>query len=182
VRQIDPDTRKPATRISGGADYGFSACTETPSNRSKEPIMNRKKRIRRLVAALAACGAALLVSSASAHGTAATLTIRHQMRGCHTWSFDGGAFKATQSIRLSRGATLAVKNNDVMPHKLVRTSGPAVQVRTASMSRMGAVARVRFTKAGVYHFKTKPGEDYSWASNMETKGEDNVLRLTVTVH
>jgi plastocyanin len=162
---------------------GFPLPTETPSNRSKEPIMRKKTRIRRLVAALAAgASAALLVSSASAHGTAATLTIRHQMRGCHTWSFNGGAYKATQSITLSRGATLAVKNNDVMPHKLVRTSGPAVQVRTASMSRMGAVARVRFTKAGVYRFKTKPGEDYSWASKMETKGEDNVLRLTVTVH
>ena len=49
------------------------------------------------------------------------------------------------------------------------------------MNRMGAVARVQFTKAGVYQFKTKPGEDYSWASHMETKGEDNVLRLTVTV-
>ena len=143
--------------------------------------MRQKKRIRRLVAALAACGAALLVSSASAHGTAATLTIRHQMRGCHTWSFNGGAYKANQSISLSSGATLVVKNNDVMPHKLVRTSGPAVQIRTASMSRMGAVARVRFTKAGVFHFKTNPGEDYSWASKMETKGEDNVLRLTVTV-
>lgn len=144
--------------------------------------MSQKKRIRRLVAALAACGAALLVSSASAHGTAATLTIRHQMKGCHTWSVNNGSYKAAQSVTLSRGATLVVKNNDVMPHKLVRTSGPAVQVRTASMSRMGAVARVRFTKAGVYRFKTKPGEDYSWASKMETKGEDNVLRLTVTVH
>jgi hypothetical protein len=56
-----------------------------------------------------------------------------------------------------------------------------VQLRTPSMTRMGAVASVRFTKAGVYRFKTKPGEDYSWASHMETKGEDNVLRLTVTV-
>jgi plastocyanin len=143
--------------------------------------MSQKKRIRRLVAALAACGAALLVSSASAHGTAATLTIRHQMRGCHTWSFNGGAYNAAQSITLSRGTTLAVKNNDVMPHKFVRTSGPAVQIRTPSMNRMGAVARVRFTKVGVYHFKTKPGEDYSWASHMETKGEDNVLRLIVTL-
>jgi plastocyanin len=147
-------------------------------------MSKKKKTIRRLVAALAAgASSTLLVSAAaSAHGTAATLTIRHQMRGCHTWSFNGGAYKATQSITLSRGATLAVKNNDVMPHKLVPTSGPAVQVRTASMSRMGAIARVRFTKAGVYRFKTKPGEDYSWASKMETKGEDNVLRLTVTVH
>jgi plastocyanin len=144
--------------------------------------MRKKTRIRRLVAALAAgASAALLVSAASAHGTPATLTIRHQMKGCHTWSFNGSAYKAAQAITLSRGATLTVKNNDVMPHKLVRTSGPATQLRTPSMSRMGAVARVRFTKAGVYHFKTKPGEDYSWASHMETKGEDNLLRLTVTV-
>ncbi len=122
-----------------------------------------------------------MVSSASAHGTAATLTIRHQIRGCHTWSLNGGAYKAAQSITLSRGATLVVKNNDVMPHKLVRTSGPAVQFRTPAMNRMGATARVQFAKAGVYRLKTKPGEDYSWASHMETKGEDNVLRLTVTV-
>ena len=144
--------------------------------------MRRTIRIRRLVAVLAACAAALLVSSASAQGTAATLTIRHQVRGCHTWSFNGGPYKAAQWITRSRGATLAGKNNDVMPHKLVRTSGPAVQLRTPLMNHMGAIARVRFTKAGVYHFKTKPGEDYSWASKMETKGEDNILRLTVTVH
>jgi hypothetical protein len=143
--------------------------------------MRRKKRIRRLVAALAACGAALLVSSASAHGTATRLTIRHQMKGCHTWSYNGGAYKAAQSITLTRGATLTVKDNDVMPHKLVRTSGPAVQLRTPAMKHMGAVARVTFTKAGIYRFKTRAGEDYSWASHMETKGEDNVLRLTVTV-
>ena len=143
--------------------------------------MRRKQRIRRLVAALAAGAAALLVSSASAHGTAATLTIRHQMRGCHTWSFNGGPFKASQSITLSRGSTLAVKNDDIMPHKLVRTSGPAVQLRNPSMNHMGAVARVQFTRAGVYHLRTKAGEDYAWASHMKTKGEDNVLRLTVTV-
>ena len=143
--------------------------------------MSQKKRIRRLLAALAACGAALLVSSASAHGSAATLTIRHQMHGCHAWSFNAGSYKIAQSVTLARGATLAVKNNDVMPHKLVRTSGPVVQVRAPAMNRMGAVARVQFAKAGVYHFKTKLGEDYAWASHMETKGEDNVLRLTVTV-
>lgn len=144
--------------------------------------MSKKTRIRRLVAVLAAGGsAALLVSSASAQGSARTLTIRHQMKGCHSWSFNGGASKAAQTITLTRGATLTIKNNDVMPHKLRQTSGPAVQVRTAAMNRMGAVARVQFAKAGVYRFKTKAGEDYSWASHMETKGEDNVLRLTVTV-
>jgi plastocyanin len=144
-------------------------------------MSRKKKRIRRLAAALAACGTALIMSPASAHGNAATLTIRHQIRGCHTWSLDGGAYKATQSARLSRGATLTVRNNDVMPHRLVLTSGPSVRIATPQMGRVGALAHVHFTKAGVYRFKTKPGEDYSWASHMETKGEDNVLRLTVTV-
>ena len=143
--------------------------------------MRRKKHIRRLVAALAACAAALLVSSASAHGTAATVTIRHQMHGCHAWSFEDGAYRATLNVQLKRGELLTIRNNDVMPHKLVRTSGPALKVLTPAMKHMGATARVRFAKAGVYKFKTKPGEDYSWASHMETKGEDNVLRLTVTV-
>ena len=143
--------------------------------------MRRKKHIRRLVAALAACAAALLVSSASAHGTAATVTIRHQMHGCHAWSFEDGAYRATLNVQLKRGELLTIRNNDVMPHKLVRTSGPALKVLTPAMKHMGATARVRFAKAGVYKFKTKPGEDYSWASHMETKGEDNVLRLTVTI-
>ena len=143
--------------------------------------MRRKKHIRRLVAALAACAAALLVSSASAHGTAATVTIRHQMHGCHAWSFEDGAYRATLNVQLKRGELLTIRNNDVMPHKLVRTSGPALKVLTPAMKHMGATARVRFANAGVYKFKTKPGEDYSWASHMETNGEDNVLRLTVTI-
>jgi plastocyanin len=142
--------------------------------------MSQRKRIRRLVAVLAGVAAALLVSSASAHGSA-TITIRHQMHGCHTWSYDNGAYKATLNVQLKRGELLTIRNNDVMPHKLVRTSGPTLKVLTPAMKHMGATARVRFTKAGVYEFKTKPGEDYSWASHMETKGEDNVLRLTVTV-
>jgi plastocyanin len=142
--------------------------------------MSQRKSISRLVAALAVVAGALLVSSASAHGTA-TITIRHQMKGCHTWSFNSGAYKATLKAQLSRGATLTFRNNDVMPHRLVGTSGPAVKVLTPLMNHVGATARVRFTKAGVYKFKTKAGEDYSWASGMKTTGEDNVLRLTVTV-
>ena len=143
--------------------------------------MSQRKRIRRLVAVIAAmAGVLLVVSSASAHGTA-TVTIRHQMHGCHAWSFEDGAYRATLNVQLKRGELLAIRNNDVMPHKLVRTSGPALTVLTPAMKHMGATARVRFAKAGVYKFKTKPGEDYSWASHMETNGEDNVLRLTVTV-
>ena len=38
---------------------------------------------------------------------------------------------------------------------------------------------VTFTKPGVYKFTTKAGEDFM--SGVKTIGEDNVLRLTVTV-
>jgi hypothetical protein len=38
---------------------------------------------------------------------------------------------------------------------------------------------VTFTKPGVYTFTTKAGEDYM--SGVKTIGEDNVLKLTVTV-
>ena len=143
--------------------------------------MSNKKRIRRLAAALAAAAGAVIVASASAHTTTATVTIRHQTHGCHTWALSSGPYKAALSVQLARGATLTVKNNDIMPHKLVRTSGPAVEILKAKMGRVGATSRVHFTKAGVYKFKTKAGEDYAWASHMKTTGEDNVLRLTVTV-
>ena len=142
--------------------------------------MSQRKRIHRLVAVMAAMAGVLLVSSASAHGTA-TVTIQHKVHGCHAWSYNNGAYKATLNVQLRRGELLTIRNDDVMPHKLVRTSGPALNVLTPAMKHVGATARVRFTKVGVYKFKTKPGEDYSWASHMETKGEDNVLRLTVTV-
>ena len=46
---------------------------------------------------------------------------------------------------------------------------------------MGASLKVTFTQPGVYHFTTKPGEDYPGMNGMKTIGEDNVLRLTVVV-
>jgi hypothetical protein len=49
------------------------------------------------------------------------------------------------------------------------------------MRHMGATSVVRFSKAGVYRFTTKAGEDYKFARGTKTIGEDNVLRLTVTV-
>jgi plastocyanin len=113
-------------------------------------------------------------------GTTTKLTIRHQTRGCHSWSFNGGAYKPTQAISLSKGSTLTIVNNDVMPHKFVRASGPSLSLpKTANMNHAGATTSVRFTKAGVYKFTTKAGEDYM--KGIKTVGEDNVLRLTVTM-
>ncbi|HEX9350802.1 MAG TPA: hypothetical protein VF877_05985 [Gaiellaceae bacterium] len=144
--------------------------------------MKRSKRIR--LAGLVLAGTAALIAgsaaAAPAHGTA-TVTIRHQVRGCHTWSYNGGSYKATIALQIARGTTLTVVNRDVMPHKLHQTSGRALKLTTPAMNRMAAKAQVRFVKAGLYRFTTKAGEDYGWASKMETVGEDNVLRLTVRV-
>lgn len=130
-----------------------------------------------LAAALATVIAAGAASAASTSG--ASVVIRHQARGCHSWSVNGGAFKASQSITLKRGSWLTVTNNDVMPHKLVLKSGPALRIAPATLGHMGALVKVTFTRSGVYHFTTRVGEDYM--AGVKTTGEDNVLRLTVTV-
>ena len=144
--------------------------------------------------------ASVSVGTAGAADTAVrpTLVIRHQVHGCHAWSLNGNAYKPSQVLTIHRGAFLAITNNDVMPHKLVETRGPAVAITRVSagmpgkgmgltgtfppamMARMSAVVKVTFTKPGVYTFITKPGEDYM--SGMKTIGADNVLRLTVTVN
>lgn len=127
--------------------------------------------------ALAIAGAAFGAGSPSA----ATLTIRHQMKGCHTWSFDGKTWAASQKLTLNRGSTLAVVDNDVMPHRLVQLNGPHAKLAHAWMTHMGASALVGFAARGTYVFETKAGEDYPSVKGMETVGEDHVLRLVVTV-
>jgi hypothetical protein len=123
---------------------------------------------------------AVAVAAASAAPT--TIVIRHQVRGCHTWSVNGGPWAASQSIRLVRNGVITIVDNDVMPHKLIQKSGPAVRyIGNRAMSHMGASVKVAFAKPGVYRFTTKAGEDYMNMPMMKTIGEDNVLRLTVTV-
>jgi hypothetical protein len=158
--------------------------------------MNAKRVVPVLaVAAVSMGGLAAVTASAAPSATSqASLVIRHQLHGCHAWSLNGDAYGARQAVSLRRGGAITIHNNDVMPHKLIETSGPAVTiVRVSSpmgmglkgkfppsmMARMGSIAKVTFTKPGVYTFTTKAGEDYM--SGVKTVGEDNVLRLTVTV-
>lgn len=109
------------------------------------------------------------------------VVIKHQMRGCHAWSVNGGALAVSRSARLATGGSATFTDNDIMPHKLILTKGPAVKfVGTAAMNHMGAAVKVVFKKAGTYRFTTKAGEDYKGMA-MKTVGEDNVLHLTVTV-
>jgi hypothetical protein len=108
---------------------------------------------------------------------------------------NGGPFRATQTLSLRHGGWFTMTDNDMMPHRLIQTSGPAVRfvnvathmmgmgkhgpAAPGTMQYMGAVTKVLFAKPGIYHFTTKAGEDY--VPGIKTIGEDNVLRLTVTV-
>lgn len=130
---------------------------------------------------LTALVALAVAGSAFAAPRSATLTIRHQLHGCHSWSFDGSSWKASQTVTLARGATLKIVDDDIMPHKLVQLSGPKATLTHVAMTRMGATATARFLARGTYVFKTRAGEDYPMKMKMETVGEDNVLRLIVTV-
>jgi len=148
-----------------------------------------------LLIALGTAAVAIAVPASAAPG-GASLVSRHQVRGCHSWSLNGGAWKATQHIRIARGGSLVVTNNDVMFHKLIKISGPAVVFKLLKtgtpmqgtvklpwapglMGRPGATLKVTFPRAGVYRLTTKFGEDYMPMG--ETVGEDNVLHAIVTV-
>ena len=142
--------------------------------------MHRKHTIRGAALAFASLAALAVTAAAPAQSTA-TITIRHQMRGCHSWSFNSGPFRASQSVQVRAGTVLKFTNNDVMPHKLVQTAGPTLRLAHPNMSKMASSSSVTLTQKGVYRFTTKAGEDYPWAASMKTVGEDNVLQLTVRV-
>jgi plastocyanin len=128
-----------------------------------------------------AVAAALAVASSGPAANSTAVSIRHQMHGCHAWSINSGPFKPALAATVRQGAVVKITNNDVMPHKLVQTSGPQLRLIHPNMSKMASVATMRLMHKGVYHFTTKPGEDFKWAASMKTTGEDNVLRLTIRV-
>ena len=134
-----------------------------------------------MVSALGA-GFSSSTSAASTHSPqTAKVLIQHKAHGCHAWSVNGGTMGITRSTRVATGGSVTFMNNDVMSHKLILTSGPAVKfVGKASMNHMGASLKVVFPKAGTYRFTTKAGEDYKGVT-LKTTGEDNVLHLMVTV-
>jgi hypothetical protein len=137
-----------------------------------------------VVVALAASAALAGVTPAVAPkvSKAVSVVIRHQVHGCHTWSLADGAFKAAQVGRIARGGTITIVNNDVMPQKFFKKTGPAVRFSgNPAMNHVGAAVKVTFLKAGVYTFATTAGEDYSYAKNAATTGEDNNLTLKIVV-
>ena len=133
--------------------------------------------------------------SAAAPPGSASILIRHQLRGCHTWSLNGGAYRAELDVRLARGGTLTITNTDLMVQKLIRKRGPAVRMKAVVhehmkmvglhritgpgvMNHMGAVLKVTFPRAGIYRFTT---EDLGDFYELKTAGGDNELKLVVRV-
>jgi plastocyanin len=139
-----------------------------------------KKRMLWPMALVLAAVAALLLASAVAAKGAATITISHQMRGCHSWQFNGGALKPSLSVTMKAGTVLTFVNNDIMPHKLIQTAGPKLRLARANMNHLSASTSVTLARKGLYRFSTKAGEDYKGIA-MKTIGEDHVLHLSVLV-
>ncbi len=144
--------------------------------------------------ALSAAGIFAAVAPAKSAPSTHALVIHHQIHGCHSWAVDGGTYGVSRTVSLARGGSILVRNDDVMPHKLIKTSGAAVTITRVSsgtsmglkgtsapamLARMHSSARLTFAHAGVYRFTTRAGEDYM--SGVKTTGDDNMLRLKVIV-
>src|ERR1700694_790209 len=95
-------------------------------------IVNLKRTLTSSVALLAV--ALTAASVASAAPGSASLVIRPQRHVCHSWSLNGAAFKPSQTLSLGVKGTLTFANNDVMSHRLVEKSGPAVQLNGSATS------------------------------------------------
>ncbi len=132
-----------------------------------------------LLAFLAVAAAAVVVAAPVSASSDVTVTIRHQKVGCHSWAIGNGAYRPTQTLTVKAGTTLTFIDNDVMPQLLVRLAGPSITLVAPNMHTMGAQAKVTLSRPGTYVFGTRPGEDYT--KGVVTVGEDNVLRLVVTV-
>jgi hypothetical protein len=154
-----------------------------------------KRTIMMTAVVFGAVGAFASAGEAAGSSSNASLVIRHQVRGCHEWSLNGGAYGVTKTVALSRGGTLSITDNDMMPHQLIQLSGPAISERLVKqgapsmgkmkapyaaglMPHLGAKVNVTFTTPGTYKLRTKSLEDYM---PIKTVGEDNVLRVTVVV-
>lgn len=136
---------------------------------------------------LTACGSssstpkAHLPTAGTDGAKAASLVIQHATVGCHDWSLNGSPLATHQVAHLQHGNGITVTDNDVMPHELVQTAGPAAEMAGMQMGKMGAQSTMVFPTPGVYKFTTKAGEDYPSAAGIVTTGEDHVLTLTVYV-
>lgn len=102
------------------------------------------------------------------------LAIQHVQ---HVWSQEGRVSTSLR-LKLSPGARLHVVNRDSVPQQLVQLNGPSLRLRGHMMPGMSQL--IRFSKPGVYRFKSKVITMDS-PTEITTVTPGNVLRLTVSV-
>lgn len=132
-----------------------------------------------VICGIAVAAAALVGSNAYGSPTTknASLKIIHVEKGCHVFSGSMGK-AARMSLSIARGGFVTIRNQDIDGHKLVQVAGPA-KLKLPAL-KMNDVAKLTFKKAGRYTFATKTFE-LKGMPEMETMGEDNMLRLVVVV-
>ena len=81
--------------------------------------------------------AAAVPALATPTATSGSIVIRHEQRGCHTWSLNGGRFKAALETRLARGSSLTITKID-----------PMVQSSSRSAARGSACGRFPTSTCG----------------------------------
>jgi len=70
--------------------------------------------------AVLALGTLVATSAVAASPRHASINIRHQLKGCHSWSIDNKPFAAHVNAKLATGGSITFTNHDVMPHQLIR--------------------------------------------------------------
>ena len=139
------------------------------------------------------------------------LEIRFEPVGCHSWSLDGGAFKADQTLSLRAGQSVVVVNHDVCTHTLSEKSGRPIAIENLSptassqhvhvigfqdylppaatsgsaerglMTSVGGRTEATFYQPGTYVLVTHEG-DTTLPGAWSTVGPDNQLVLHVHVY
>src|SRR5438552_3825210 len=105
---------KPAARFRSAADVTQVGDAHSALRGDRGTERSRIMKSKHLLLATAAGTAVAAALAVSASGAAnVSLQIRHQVRGCHTWSVNGGAYKASQTVTVTRGTVLTVVDNDV---------------------------------------------------------------------
>lgn len=138
----------------------------------------------KLLVILAVVAASLAGAVSAGAGIELRITIRHEQNGCHSWSVNNGAWRATQAVTVHAGATIEFMNDDLMTHRLVELSGPKLampptMVESTFKHPGGGTVELTFAHRGVYRLRTVDGDEGGKPTG--TVGADNVLRLTVRV-
>ncbi|HXY16783.1 MAG TPA: hypothetical protein VEH55_00165 [Gaiellaceae bacterium] len=138
--------------------------------------------MRRALIGLSVALAAVAVGTGGAAAASSTvrLTIVHVVQGCHVWGdVDGNPLGPSRTVKIKRGATLAIRINCPMSFDFVQLAGPKLALG-ASLTQPGTVRTLVFAKRGVYKLQAKNVES-SEQMGMPTLGPDNTLLLTVRV-